>query len=69
MKVLKATQEQHSELDGYRNGNSVLQFVKDGNDNWIVGKSVLTDSNFSAIHDKLSELQVIDYVKPKEPDI
>lgn len=68
MKVLKPTQAQYDKLDGYTNGNSVLKFVKDGNDNWIVGKSVLTDPKFSAIHDKLSELVEIDYVKPIDPD-
>ena len=65
MKVLKATETQYNALDGYRNGNFVLKFAKDANDNWIVGKSVLTDPNFAAIHDQLNELEKIEFVKPQ----
>lgn len=66
MKVLKATETQYNALDGYRNGNFVLKFTKDANDNWIVGKGVLFDPNFSAIHEQLNELEEIEFVKPTE---
>lgn len=61
MKVLKATTEQYSALNGYRNGNSVLQFVEDEVGNWIVGKSVLTDEAFLAIRPQLESLEEINH--------
>lgn len=64
MKVLRATQLQKEALDGYKNGNNVLKFVKDGNDDWIVGLNVLSNSVFSSIHDDLNALEQVDYVKP-----
>ncbi len=67
MIVLKATQPQYEALDGYRNGDNLLKFAKDGNNNWIVGTAVLDDSAFAAIHDQLNELERIEYVpKPAE---
>jgi hypothetical protein len=68
MIVLKATQEQYDALDGYRNGDNLLKFAKDGNDNWIVGLQVLTDSAFEAIHEQLNELQRIEYVPIPDSD-
>jgi hypothetical protein len=68
MIVLKATQAQYESLDGYRNGDNLLKFVKDGNDNWIVGTAVLNDSSFEAIHDQLNELERIEYVPIPDPD-
>ena len=62
MIVLKATQTQFDALDGYENGENLLKFVKDGNDNWIVGLQVLDDSAFEPIHDQLNELERIEYV-------
>ena len=62
MIVLKATPKQYKALDGYKNGNNILIFAKDGNDNWIVGLEVLKDSAFDAIHDQLNELERIEYV-------
>jgi hypothetical protein len=62
MIVLKATQTQFDALDGYKNGDNLLKFAKDGNDNWIVGLQVLDDSAFEPIHDQLNELECIDYV-------
>lgn len=69
MIVLKATQAQYEALDGYNNGNSVLKFAKDGNDNWIVGTAVLNDSAFATIHDQLNALERIEYVPIPEPEI
>jgi len=68
MTVLKATQQQYNELNGYRNGNSVLQFTKDANDNWIVGKSVLTDQAFEAIKPQLEQLEEIEH-NPRIEDV
>jgi len=62
MIVLKATQTQFDALDGYKNGDNLLKFAKDGNDNWIVGLQVLDDSAFEPIHDQLNELERIEYV-------
>ena len=64
--VLKATQTQFESLNGYKNGNNVLIFAKDGNDNWIVGLEVLQDMAFDAIHDQLNELERIEYVSKIE---
>ena len=69
MIVLKATQAQYEALDGYRNGDNLLKFAKDGNDNWIVGTAVLNDSAFAAIHDQLNELEQITYVPVPSEDI
>lgn len=65
MTVLKATTTQYNALNGYRNGASELLFVKDGNDNWIVGLSVLSDPAFTEIHSQLNELEQITYVPPQ----
>ena len=62
MIVLKATQAQYDALDGYQNGNNLLKFAKDGNDNWIVGTAVLTNSAFSEINTQLNNLEQIEYV-------
>ena len=67
MIVLKATQAQFDALDEYRNGDNLLKFAKDGNDNWIVGTAVLNDPAFAAIHDDLNELERIEYVPVPEP--
>lgn len=68
MIVLKATQAQFDALDGYRNGDNLLKFVKDANDNWIVGTAVLSDAAFAAIHDQLNALERIEYVPVPEPE-
>ena len=68
MKVLKATQEQYSALNGYKNGNSVLQFVEDEAGNWIVGKSVLTDDAFISIRPQLEQIEEIEH-NPKQEEV
>jgi hypothetical protein len=65
--VLKATESQYNELNGYTNGNSLLEFVQDANDNWVVGEEVLNDVAFADIHQELSTLEKINYV-PKKQD-
>ena len=69
MIVLKATQAQFDALDGYRSGDNLLKFVKDANDNWIVGTAVLDDPAFAAIHDQLNQLERITYVPVPEPEL
>lgn len=61
MIVLKATQEQYDALNGYVNGASALIFAKDGNGDWIVGKSVLNDDSFYAIKEQLLQLEEITF--------
>lgn len=68
MLVLRATDEQRNELDGYQSGNSVLRFVEKPGFGWIVGPRVLTDKNFEEIWPKLSLLEKADYIPPPEPD-
>jgi hypothetical protein len=66
MKVLKGTTKQVSELTGsYANG-AEIRFVKDGNDNNIIGLEVLADDDFIEIREQLLTLNQIEYVKPKE---
>ena len=69
MIVLKATQAQFDALDGYRNGDNLLKFAKDGNNNWIVGTAVLDDPAFAAIHDQLNELERIEYVPVPDTEL
>ena len=66
MEVLMATQEQYDALNKYQYKDSRLEFCKDANDNWIVGISVLKDSDFAEIQSQLQELEVIDYAQPEE---
>ena len=61
MIVLHPTPEQAEKLDGYRHKSSVLQFVTDGSGKLIVGKEVLNDPNFAAIHDELKQLKQVTY--------
>ena len=68
MTVLTVNQDQYNALNGYTNRNSVLQFVKDANNNWIVGKQVLTDDAFLAIRPQLEALEEIDH-NPKQEEI
>jgi hypothetical protein len=62
MIVLHPTQEQFTQLNGYKHNSSELLFVKDGNDKFIIGLEVLSDENFSEIYDKLNQLERIEYV-------
>ena len=61
MIVLHPNTEQYNALNGYKHNASILLFVKDGSDRWIVGTEVLNDPNFSEIHDQLNELERIEY--------
>jgi len=68
MDVLKANQEQFSNLEGFSNGNSYIKFAQDADDNWIIGKEVLTDDEFLEIRNQLKQLEVIPY-NPKETEL
>ena len=63
MEVLIATQEQDDALHIYQYKDSRLEFCKDANDNWVVGTSVLKDTDFSEIKSQLQELEVIEYAQ------
>ena len=62
MIVLKANETQFKMLNGFANGNSVLNFVKDSKENWIVGLSVLTDDAFLGIRIQLESLKRIEFI-------
>lgn len=62
MLVLKANEEQYNALNHYENNGNILEFVKDGNDNWVVGINVLTAECFYEIWHELSKLETIDYI-------
>lgn len=63
MLVLKANTEQYNALNHYENEGNVLEFVKDKNDNWIVGMNVLTAECFYEIWHDLSQLEKIDFIQ------
>jgi len=63
MLVLKANTEQYNALNYYENNGNILEFVKDGNDNWIVGMNVLTAECFYEIWNELSKLETIEFIQ------
>lgn len=62
MKVLYATEEQYLKLNGYKNNQSAIEFIKDAENRWIINVEVLTDINFKEIKKDLSKLKKIDYI-------
>ena len=68
MDVLKANQEQFSNLEGFSNGNHIIAFSSDADDNYIIGKQILTDDKFLEIRNQLEQLEVIPY-NPKITEI
>jgi hypothetical protein len=66
MEVLTANTAQYENLEGFSNGNSHIKFIKDADDNNIIGKEVLNDYKFFEIRDSLKELQVISYNSKEE---
>ena len=61
IQVLKATEAQYNSLNGRINGNSILEFTKDANKNWIIGKEVLSDQTWQAIWPDLNQLEEIPF--------
>ena len=68
MEVLKANIQQYEVLQGFANGNHIIDFSLDADDNYIIGKQVLTDDNFLEIRNQLEQLEVIPY-NPKETEL
>jgi len=68
MKVLKANTAQYEALNGFTNGNSHISFIQDADDNYIIGKQILTDDKFLEIRNQLEQLEVIPY-NPKETEL
>jgi hypothetical protein len=66
MEVLKAKINQYEALQGFANGNHIINFSSDEDDNYIVGKEVLTDDKFLEIRGQLQELEVIIYERKEE---
>jgi hypothetical protein len=61
MNVLKATNEQKEQLEGFYTNGAYLQFVKDIYNNNIVNEAVLYDDNFISIREILKTLPIIEY--------
>ncbi len=59
--VLKATESQYNELNGYTNGVSMIEFVKDKNGDWVISSDVLDDYAFNDIKVELMKLPKIAY--------
>ena len=68
MDVLKANTQQYEALQGFANGNHIVDFSSDADDNYIIGKEVLTDDKFLEIRNQLKQLGVIPY-NPKETEL
>lgn len=61
MIVLHPNEEQYNELNGYTNGATILTFALDGSGRYVCGLNVLEMPEFAEIHDKLNELERIEY--------
>lgn len=61
MDVLKATESQKINLEGFYLNDSELRFFKDANGFWIVGENVKTDPDFINIWPQLEQLEIIPY--------
>jgi len=68
MEVLKANTQQYEDLQGFANGNHIVDFSSDADDNYIIGKQILTDDKFLEIRNQLKQLEVIPY-NPKETEL
>jgi len=68
MEVLKANTQQYEALQGFANGSHIIDFSLDADDNYIIGKEVLTDDKFLEIRNQLEQLEVIPY-NPKETEL
>jgi hypothetical protein len=68
MEVLKANTQQYESLQGFANGNHIIDFSQDADDNHIIGKEVLTDDKFLEIRNQLEQLEVIPY-NPKNTEL
>ena len=68
MEVLVANTQQYRALQGFANGNHIIDFSLDADDNYIIGKEVLTDDKFLEIRNQLKQLEVIPY-NPKETEL
>lgn len=61
MIVLKATNKQKKELEGFYKNGSLLEFTEDNNGNFIVNENVINDEDFSEIKSKLQALNKIEF--------
>ena len=61
MEVLVANTQQYRALQGFANGNHIIDFSLDADDNYIIGKEVLTDDKFLEIRNQLKQLEIIPY--------
>ena len=68
MEVLKANTQQYESLQGFANGNHIIDFSQDADGNKIIGKEVLTDDKFLEIREQLNQLEVIPY-NPKNTEL
>jgi len=68
MEVLKANNAQYEDLQGFANGSHIINFSLDADDNYIIGKEVLTDDKFLEIRNQLGQLEVIPY-NPKNTEL
>jgi len=68
MDVLKANTQQYEVLQGFANHNHIINFSLDADDNYIIGKEVLTDYKFIEIRNQLEELEVVNH-NPKNIEL
>lgn len=68
MNVLKATNEQKEQLEGFYANRACLRFIKDAFDNNVVNEAVLYDDSFIDIREILQTLPVIEFIPQIIPD-
>lgn len=62
MEVITATSSQKKALEGVYKNQSELKFTIDSNGKYIVGLSVLNDTDFEEIWNQLNALNRIEYL-------
>lgn len=68
MIVLHPNTEQYNQLNGYQNGRSILEFVLDASNRYVIGIEILDDPIFEAIHEELNKLERIEFTPFPEPE-
>jgi len=62
MIVLKApTYYRKKKIEDLTSGAHLIRFIKDANENWIVGKQILNDPNFEHLKGEFEHLEEVEY--------
>ena len=61
MTVLRASEYQKNNLHGQRRGNHVIEFTRDADGEWVIGKGILDNNHFDDLKSKLVRLKEIEH--------